>query len=132
MTRDQDGGWSCRTEESGDLGPRPAGDGHPAPPPPGIEDPGRLCDAGVLRLSDTPIFETWALRHLRLAAGDRPTVAATVRVLTPWLAVVPSRSAYQLVSERRLRISGGERATTYEVDPSGLVLAQPARVRLAR
>ena len=46
MTRDQDGGWSCRTEESGDLGARPAGDGHPGqggggPGPPAGVHPAR-------------------------------------------------------------------------------------------
>jgi hypothetical protein len=132
LARDRDGTWSCRTRESGDFGRSHADRGHAVPPAPGIEDVDRLAGAEVLRLSDSPIFATWALRHLRLAAGDQPTVAATIRVLTPSLIVVPSRSAYHLVSDRRLRISGGERPTTYEVNPAGLVLAQPARVRLAR
>lgn len=132
ITRDHDGTWSCRTHQSGDLGRSLAGSGHEAPGSPGIENLDRLTGADVLRLSDSPIFTTWALRHLRLAAGDQPTVAATIRVLTPSLVVLPSRSAYQLVSDRRLRISGGERTTTYEVDRTGLVLAQPARMRLAR
>ena len=130
MTRHQDGTWSCRIRETGDAGRSPAG-GHPAPPPPGIEDPDRLIGAEVVRLDDSPIFATWALRHLRLAAGGQPTLAPTIRVLTPSLVVLPSRSAYQLISDHRLRISGGERTVTYEVDHTGLVLAQPARTRLA-
>ncbi|MEU8234400.1 putative glycolipid-binding domain-containing protein [Actinoplanes sp. NPDC048967] len=131
MSRDQDGGWSCRTAESGDFGRSAAHSGHPAPLP-GIDDPDRLTGARVLRLADSPIFVTWALRHLHLAAGEPSKVAPTIRVLTPSLVVEPARSAYQLVSEHRLRISGGERPTTYELDRGGLVLAQPARLRLAR
>jgi hypothetical protein len=132
MTRDHDGTWSCRTEETGHLGWSPAGAGHAAPPAPGIEHPDRLTGARVLRLSDSPIFATWALRHLQLAAGGRAITAATIRVLTPSLVVLSTRSAYQLISDHRLQISGGERTTTYELDRTGLVLSQPARVRLAR
>jgi hypothetical protein len=82
-------------------------------------------------LHDSPVFLTWALQRLRLAAVDRPVAAPTIRILTPSLVVLPGISTYQLVSEHRLRISGDEPASGYELDDAGIVTYQPARLRLA-
>jgi hypothetical protein len=126
------GGWVCRTEEAGGLGTSSAGRGLPSPPPAGIHDAARLQDATVVRLQDSPIFLTWAMRHLRLVPGAKPSFAPTVRVLTPSLAVLPATSTYHLVSAQRLRTTGDGPAVNYDLDHTGLVTYQPARLRLAR
>jgi hypothetical protein len=71
------------------------------------------------------------VRQGRGRVGARPAPAATIRLRTPSLTVVPGRSTYQLISDRRLRIGGDEPAGTYELDRTGLVVAQPGRSRLA-
>jgi hypothetical protein len=122
LARDTDGTWTCDGEATGDL----------QAPLPGLDEPGRLHPAAIVRLSDSPMFVTWALRRLRLTPGDQPVAVPTVRVLTPSLVVLPGISTYQLVSERRLRISGDEPASGYDLDRAGIVTYQPARMRLAR
>ena len=131
LVRDPELGWSCRTEEDGDLDGALTGGGHCGEPLPGIDDSARLHPDAIIRLSDSPMFLTWALQRLRLAAGDRPVAAPTIRILTPSLIVLPGVSTYQLVSEHRLRISGDEPASGYELDDAGIVTYQPARLRLA-
>jgi len=131
LARDPDLGWTCRTEETGDLDGALTGGGHCGEPLPGIDDSARLHPDAIIRLSDSPMFLTWALQRLRLAAGDRPVAAPTIRILTPSLIVLPGVSTYQLVSEHRLRISGDEPASGYELDDAGFVTYQPARLRLA-
>jgi hypothetical protein len=132
LARGPDGAWTCRTEEAGDLGQSVTGGGRPATPPPGIAEPGRLPAEAIVRLSDSPIFLTWALRRLELTPGDQPVCAPTIRILAPSLHVLPVTSTYQLVSDHRLRISGDEPAAGYEVDHTGIVTYQPARLRLVR
>jgi hypothetical protein len=132
LTGGPGGAWTCRTQETGDLGRSLTGAGHPAPAPPGIEDPDRLAGASVVRLNDSPIFLTWALRRMPLTPGDKPVAATTIRVLTPSLVVLPTLSTYQLISGHRLRIGGDEPSVTCELDPAGLVTYQTARLRLAR
>ena len=130
LSHDGDG-WSCRTEETGDLGARPGGRGHQSVPMPGIEDPGRIAPAALIRLTDSPVFLTWALRRLGLRPGDEPVRVPTARILTPSLTVLTGTSVYQLVSAHRLRVSGDEPAATYELDDAGIVVSQPGRFRLA-
>ena len=132
LGRAADGGWTCRTEETGDLHRSLARNGHAAPPLPGIDDPARLHGVTVVRLDHSPVFVTWALRQLDLASGDGPVTVPTIRVLTPSLLVVPALSTYQLISAHRLRIGGPEPAALYHLDQHGVVTYQPARVRLAR
>jgi hypothetical protein len=132
LARDPGGAWTCRTEETGDLARTLAAGGHPAAPRPGFEDPARLNPQAIVRLSDSPIFLTWALRRLRLTPGDQPVSAPTMRILTPSLVVLPGVSTYQLVSDYRLRVSGDEPAAGYELDHAGIVTYRPARFRLAR
>jgi hypothetical protein len=120
LRRDVTEGWTCRTEETGDLNDVPAG----------IEDPGRLDDAALVRLADSPIFLTWALRRLRLTAESGPVCAPTVRIRTPSLTVLPGTSTYHLVSAQRLRVSGDEPCTRYDLDDAGIVIYQPGRFRL--
>jgi hypothetical protein len=132
LAREHDGGWVCRTEEAGGLGTSSAGRALPLPPPAGIHDAARLQGATVVRLQDSPIFLTWAMRHLRLVPGAKPSSARTVRVLTPSLAVLPATSTYHLVSAQRLRTTGDGPAVNYDLDHTGLVTYQPARLRLAR
>jgi hypothetical protein len=122
LARDPGGAWTCRTEEAG----------HPAMSRPGFGDPARLHPQAIVRLSDSPIFLTWALHRLRLTPGDQPVSAPTMRIMTPSLAVLPGVSTYQLVSDHRLRVSGDEPAAGYELDPAGIVTYRPARFRLAR
>jgi hypothetical protein len=123
LARDPRGCWSCDAEETGDQ---------PAAPPPGIDDAGRLHPAAVARLADSPVFLSWALRHLRLTPGGRPASAPTLRIQTPSLRVVPGISTYQLLSPNRLRVTGDEPAATYDIDQAGTVTYRPARFRLAR
>ena len=132
LSRDAHDGWDCRTEESGDLHRSPTGSGPAAPPPPGIDDPIRLHGATIVRLDHSPVFITWALRQLGLGSGDGPRTVPTVRVLTPWLVVVPTRSTYQLIAANRLRVSGPEPSALYHLDQHGVVTYQPARARLVR
>jgi hypothetical protein len=132
LARDPDGAWTCRTEETGDLARVLAAGGHPAPPRTGFEDPARLHPQAIVRLSNSPIFLTWALRRLRLTPGDQPVSAPTMRIITPSLVLVRGISTYQLVSEHRLRVSGDEPAAGYELDSAGIVTYRPSRFRLAR
>ena len=132
MIRASDDGWTCRTQETGDLGRSLARTGRPAPPMPGIEEPARLHGATVVRLDHSPVFVTWALEQLDLAPGDKPRTVPTIRVLTPSLVVLPALSTYQLISEHRLRISGHEPTALYDLDQHGVVTYQPARLRLVR
>src|SRR4051794_12844836 len=120
LSRD-DAGWSCRTEQTGDIAARLTTSGRAAQPLPGIDDPDRLDTAAVLRLADSPVFVTWAVRRLRLTPDTGPTGAPTVRVLAPSLAVLPGVSTYHLLGPRRLRISGAEPAITYDLDEGGIV-----------
>jgi uncharacterized protein len=131
LARDDDG-WTCRTEETGDLGRSLSGSGHPAPPLPGIDDPDRLNAATLIRIDDSPVFLTWAMRRLRLIPGDKPVAVATVRVLTPSLVVQPGTSTYQLIRENRVRVGGDEPAAFYDLDHAGIVTYQAGRLRLAR
>jgi uncharacterized protein len=117
LARDPGGSWTWHTED--DV------------PALGI-DPGRLDPAAVVRLVDSPVFLTWALRRLRLVPGGRPVTAPTIRVLTPSLRVLTGNSTYQLVSSHRLRVSGDEPAASYDVDDAGTVTYRAARFRLAR
>jgi hypothetical protein len=120
LTRDGAGDWQCRTEETGDLGE----------PPPGIEDPARLDRAAIVRLPDSPVFLTWALRRLRLTPATGPVCAPGVRIRTPALSVLPGVSTYHLIGDRRLRVSGDEPPTRYDLDEAGIVTYQPGRFRL--
>jgi hypothetical protein len=113
-------GWTCRTETVGDLdGPEPGFDG--AAP-----------DEMVVRLADSPVFLTWALRALRLRSAGEAVTATTARILTPSLAVVVGESRYQRIGDHRLRVSGGEPAASYDLDGSGVVTYQPGRLRIVR
>jgi hypothetical protein len=114
--------WTCRTEETGDL----------AASPPGIDDPARLDPDAVLRLPDSPIFVSWAVRRLRLTPEPGAVHVPTVRVLTPSLAVLPGVSTYHVVGPGRLRIGGDEPASVYDLDGDCLVTYQSGRCRLVR
>jgi hypothetical protein len=120
LRRDVVEGWTCRTEETGDLDDMP----------PGIEDPARLDGTALVRLTDSPIFLTWALRRLRLTPDSGPVCAPTVRVRTPSLVVLPGTSTYHELSAQRLRVSGDEPSTRYDLDDAGVVTYQPGRFRL--
>jgi uncharacterized protein len=120
LHRDDAGGWACRTEETGDLDDVP----------PGIEDPDRLDGTALVRLTDSPIFLTWAVRRLNLRPGSGPVCAPTIRIRTPSLVVLPGTSTYHLVSDQRLRVSGAEPSTHCDLDGDGIVTYQPGRFRL--
>jgi hypothetical protein len=120
LRREDADGWTCRTEETGDLDDAP----------PGMEDPDRLDRAALVRLTDSPVFLTWALRRLRLTPASGPVCAPTARIRTPSLAVLPGMSIYHRLSDRRLRVSGDEPSTRYDLDDAGIVLYQPGRFRL--
>jgi len=114
--------WACRTDETGEL---------PAPLP-GIDDPARLDPDAVVRLVDSPIFVSWAVRRLRLTPQPGAVRVPTVRVLTPSLVVLPAMSTYHLVGPGRLRIGGDEPASVYDLDGDCLVTYQSGRCRLVR
>ncbi|MDI6102436.1 putative glycolipid-binding domain-containing protein [Actinoplanes sp. NEAU-A12] len=96
------------------------------------EGAARIDPDAVVRLADSPIFVTWALRRLGLTVESGPMCVPSVRILTPSLEVVPGTATYHLVSPRRLRITGEGPAVTYELDDAGLVAYQPGNLRLVR
>ncbi|MEU8658982.1 putative glycolipid-binding domain-containing protein [Actinoplanes philippinensis] len=108
---------------------RHSGDGWECEAPGG---PATIDPDAVVRLADSPIFVTWALRRLGLTVKTGPVRAPSVRILTPSLTVVPGTATYHLVSPHRLRITGDGPAVTYELDHAGLVVYQPGNLRLAR
>jgi hypothetical protein len=114
--------WTCRAEESGDAG---------MPAPGAVEPPGIAPDA-VIRLADSPIFVTWALRRLRLTAEAGAVTVPSVRVLLPSLTLATGAATYHLVGPNRLRVTGDGPAVTYELDPAGVVAYQAGRLRLVR
>jgi uncharacterized protein len=116
-----DAGWTVGTEESGEA----------AGPPAGLDDPARLADVDVLLLADSPIFMTWALRHLGCTPESGPVTVRTARVRLPWLTVVPAPSTFQRVGEHRLRVAGDGPVATYDLDVDGIVTYQPGRLRIA-
>ena len=115
-------GWTAGAERSGG----------PEGPPPGSKDPARLTGDTVLLLDDSPIFLTWALRHLRLGAGSSPATAPVARVGLPWLTVVPAPVTLHRVGEHRLRVTGDGPVATYDLDGDGIATYQPGRLRITR
>jgi hypothetical protein len=115
-------GWTCRADESGDAGL----------PAPGCADAGAIDPDAVPRITDSPIFVTWAVRRLGLTVESGPVTVPSVRVLAPSLAVVAGTTTYHLVSPNRVRVTGDGPPATFELDPSGVVAYQAGRLRLAR
>jgi hypothetical protein len=120
LTRDSGDAWSCRTEQRGDLDA----------PPPGVADASLI--GRVVRLADSPIFLTWAVRALDVRLEGPAVAAPTARILPRSLAVVLGESRYQRVGGLRLRVTGEEPAVSYDVDEAGVVLYQPGRLRITR
>jgi hypothetical protein len=116
-----DGRWTCGAEESGTV------DG----PPAGTDDPARLDAGAVLLLADSPIFLTWAMRTLRLGPAG-PAVTPAIRVLMPWLTVLPGEAALHRVSEHRVRVTGDGPACYYDLDSEGIVTYQAGRLRISQ
>ncbi|WIM99087.1 putative glycolipid-binding domain-containing protein [Actinoplanes oblitus] len=116
-------GWTCRAEHAGDAGDLPFA---------GTEQLDALDPAALLRLADSPIFVSWAVRRLGLTAKSGPVTVPVVRVQVPSLTVVPGQVTYHLVSPQRLRISGDFPAATVELDDAGMAVYQAGRMRLAR
>ncbi|MEU4428072.1 putative glycolipid-binding domain-containing protein [Actinoplanes sp. NPDC024001] len=114
--------WACHAEESGDAGL----------PAPGAPEPSELAADAVIRLADSPIFVTWAARRLGLTGETGAVTVPSVRVQLPSLTVVAGTTTYHLVGPNRLRVTGDGPATTYELDPAGVVAYQAGRLRLAR
>jgi hypothetical protein len=106
-------GWECETVDV-----------------PGTTTP--IDPDAVVRLADSPIFVTWAIRRLGLTVKAGAVRVPSVRILTPSLTVVPGVATYHLVSPHRLRITGDGPAVTYEMDHAGLVAYQPGNLRLVR
>ncbi|MFI5891775.1 putative glycolipid-binding domain-containing protein [Actinoplanes sp. NPDC051513] len=121
LSRTADGAWTCGVEESGTVDA----------PRAGIDDPSRLDRGAVLLLTDSPIFQTWALRALRLSPGEAAATTPAIRVRMPWLTVVAGESAFHRVSDNKLRVSGDGPAVSYDLDAEGIVTYQPGRLRIA-
>ncbi|BCJ46663.1 hypothetical protein GCM10010168_38140 [Actinoplanes ianthinogenes] len=116
-------GWSCRADHSGDAGDLPFA---------GTDQLDALDPAAVLRLAESPIFVSWAVRRLGLTVKSGPVSVPAVRVQVPSLTVVPGTVTYHLVSPQRLRISGDFPAATLELDAAGMAVYQAGRMRLVR
>jgi len=97
----------------------------------GDDAPARLEGVDVVRVTDSPMFLTWAVRRLGLTSAAGVLRATTARVLLPSLTVATGTTTYQLVSDQRLRIEGDEAGATFDLDPSGIVAYRPGRLRLA-
>jgi hypothetical protein len=117
-------GWSCTADESGDL-PSRLGET-------GAGVPSGLQPGAIVRLTDSPIFVTWALRRLRLTVADGPVTVPQITVRTPSLTVLPGSATYQLLSIDRLRITADGRAITYDLTEGWAVASRPGRLRLVR
>jgi hypothetical protein len=111
MTREDDGALVFRTGEGA--------------------EPTRLEGIDVVRITDSPMFLTWATRRLALTPGTGAVAAMTARVLLPSLTVATGRTTYQLVSDRRLRVAGDEAAISLDLDEAGIVTYRPGRLKLA-
>jgi hypothetical protein len=111
MTREQDGTLVFRTGDD--------------------EEPIRLEGVEVVRVTDSPMFLTWAIRRLGLTPEVGRVSATTARVLLPSLTVATGTSTYQLVSDQRLRVGGDEASIVLDLDPAGIVTYRPGRLRLA-
>ncbi|GIE86989.1 putative glycolipid-binding domain-containing protein [Actinoplanes regularis] len=116
-------GWTCRAEHAGDAGDLPFA---------GTEQLEAIDPGAVLRLADSPIFISWAVRNLGLTVKSGPVSVPVVRVQVPSLAVVPGTVTYHLVSPQRLRITGDWPAATFELDGAGMVVYQAGHLRMAR
>lgn len=125
-------GWTARAQETGDLNRRLAAAGRPEAALPGVTDPARLDPRGVVRLADCPIFVTWAMRRLRLTPQAGPVTAPTIDVLAPSMTVLPGTATYQLLSERRLRVTADGHTIIYDLTAQRVVAYRPGRLRLAR
>jgi hypothetical protein len=126
LSRTPDGGWNCGVEESGTLDA----------PPAGIEaasanDGSRLDGGAVLLLADSPIFQTWAMRALRLSPGAAAVTTPAIRVRMPSLTVVAGEAVYHRVGDSKLRVGGDGPAVTYDLDPEGIVTYRAGRLRIA-
>jgi hypothetical protein len=97
----------------------------------GDEAPTRLEGIDVVRVTDSPMFLSWAVRRLGLSHDAGAVPAMTARVLLPSLTVATGTTTYQLVSDRRLRIGGDEAGATFDLDEAGIVAYRPGRLRLA-
>jgi hypothetical protein len=97
----------------------------------GDEAPARLEGIDVVRVTDSPMFLSWAARRLGLTPAAGAVPAMTARVLLPSLTVATGTTTYQLVSDRRLRIGGDEAGATFDLDEAGIVAYRPGRLRLA-
>lgn len=91
----------------------------------------RVEGVDVVRLTDSPMFLTWAIRRLRLTPEAGAVRAVTARVLLPSLTVTTGTSTYHLVSDQRLRVAGDEAGIVMDLDSSGIVTYRPGRLRLA-
>lgn len=85
----------------------------------------------VVRVTDSPMFLTWAMRRLDLSPAAGAVSAVTARILLPSLTVAVGTSTYQLVSDHRLRVGGDEAAIVIDLDEAGIVTYRPGRLRLA-
>jgi hypothetical protein len=97
----------------------------------GDDAPTRLEGVEVVRVTDSPMFLSWAVRRLRLKPSAGAVPAMTARVLLPSLTVATGTTTYQLVSDQRLRIGGDEAGATFDLDAAGIVAYRPGRLRLA-
>jgi hypothetical protein len=95
------------------------------------EEPIRLEGIEVVRITDSPMFLTWAIRRLGLTPEAGRVSATTARVLLPSLTVATGTSTYQLVSDQRLRVGGDEASIVLDLDSAGIVTYRPGRLRLA-
>jgi hypothetical protein len=111
MTREEDGTLVFRSGDS--------------------EEPIRIEGIDVVRITDSPMFLTWALRRLAVTPSAGVVTAMTARVLLPSLTVATGATTYQLVSDQRLRIGGDEAGASFDIDASGIVAYRPGRLRLA-
>ncbi|MEV0896079.1 putative glycolipid-binding domain-containing protein [Actinoplanes sp. NPDC049802] len=94
--------------------------------------PPAIDPEAVPRLTDSPVFVSWAIRRLGLTVASGPVSVPSVRILVPALELVPGTTTYHMVSPNRLRITGDGPAVTYDIDHTGLVTYQPGNLRLVR
>lgn len=96
----------------------------------GDDAPTRLEGIDVVRVTDSPMFLTWALRRLALTPASGAVSAITARILLPSLTVATGATTYQMISDSRLRIGGDEAGASFDLDASGIVSYRAGRLRL--
>lgn len=122
-----DGRWRASTGEVGDLDAALTAAGQPAAGLPGTEEPERLGDALDVDLAASCLFNTLAVRRLRMQDAVPGTTQrlTVVWVLVPSLLVVPAEQVYTVLEGGNVRFETDGFAADLQLDSGGYVVHYP-------